>query len=513
MTPKAAKQVQPSDLDNLIDPGGRIGRHAKLSLLLVSLLLMASLSQAGCADVTTAASGQSTRPGASANSAPSITSQPMSQTITVGQMATFLVSASGSGVLNYQWKKNGTAISGATSSSYTTPAETMADNLAQFIVVVSNSVGSVTSSPAILTVNAAAPSSALKIATTSLPAGQVKSTYQALLTENGGSAPYAWRLSSGSLPPGLSLSGSTISGTPTVAGASSFVLSITDSSVPIAQTATQSLSINITTSVSALQVSTSFLPNDEIGSPYLISLYATGGTSGYTWSISSGALPTGLSLNSSAGTIAGTPTVVGTFDFTVQVRDSTTPAVQTATKLLGLTVLPAPLVITTFALPGDQQGIPYAATLSASGGAAPYTWSISSGALPLGLTLNSPTGAISGNPSTSGTATFSVTVTDSTTPTQQTTTAGFSITITIGVSHSVVLTWGASPSSAATGYNVYRSNVSGTGYAKINSTPVSALTYTDATVVSVETYYYVMTAVDSVGDESDFSVELQEAIP
>lgn len=513
MTPSTARQVQPGDVPKFIHLGDRIGRHAKLSLLLASLLLGISITQAGCANITTAASGKSTRSGPSANSAPSITSQPMSQTITVGQMATFSVSASGSGVLGYQWKKNGTAIAGATSSSYTTPAETTSDNLAQFIVVVSNSVGSVTSSAAILTVNTATSSSAVKIATTSLPAGQVGGTYQALLTANGGAAPYAWRLSSGSLPGGLSLSGGTISGTPTVAGTSSFVVSITDSSVPTAQTATQSLSINITTSISALQVSTSFLPNDEVGSPYLISLYASGGTPGYTWSISSGTLPVGLSLNSSAGTISGTPTVVGTSNFTVQVRDSTTPTAQTATKPLSLTVLSAPLVITTFALPGDQQGIPYAAMFGASGGTVPYTWSISSGALPLGLTLNPSTGAISGNPSTSGTSTFNVTVTDSTTPTQQTTTAGFSITITVGVSHSVVLTWGASPSSVATGYNVYRSNVSGTGYAKINSTPVSALTYTDATVVSAETYYYVMTAVDSVGDESDFSVELQEAIP
>lgn len=514
MTPEAAKQVQPSDLCRHVpQQRGRIGEDAKFNVLLALLLLILGLTQAGCAAVGSSISGNSTSQHSVANSAPSITSQPMSQTITAGQMATFSVSASGNGVLSYQWKKNGTAISGATSVSYTTPVETISDNLAQFIVVVSNSVGSVTSTAAVLTVNAAASVSTLKITTASLPGGQVGSTYQALLAASGGTTPYSWSLSSGSLPPGLSLSGATISGTPTAAGTSSFVLAVTDSSVPTAQTATQSLSINIATSVSPLQVTTTFLPNDEAGSPYAMTLYATGGKTAFTWSISSGTLPTGLSLNSSTATISGTPTVVGALNFTVQVRDSTTPAAQTATKALSLTVLPAPLVITTFALPGDQQGNAYNATLTASGGAAPYTWSISSGALPLGLTLNSSTGAITGNPSISGTSAFNVTVTDSTTPTQQTTTAGFSITITVGVSHSVVLTWGASPSSAATGYNVYRSNVSGTGYAKINSASVSGLTYTDATVVSAETYYYVMTAVDSIGDESDFSVELQEAIP
>ena len=60
---------------------------------------------------------------------------------------------------------------------------------------------------------------------------------------------------------------------------------------------------------------------------------------------------------------------------------------------------------------------------------------------------------------------------------------------------------------------LHRSNTSGNGYAKISSIPVSGLTYTDATVVSAHTYYYVMTAVDSVGGESDFSAELQEVIP
>ena len=86
---------------------------------------------------------------------PSITTQPASQTVTAGQSATFSVAASGTAPLSYQWRKNGTAISGATSASYTTPATTTADNGAQFTVVVSNSAGSVTSNAATLTVNAA----------------------------------------------------------------------------------------------------------------------------------------------------------------------------------------------------------------------------------------------------------------------------------------------------------------------------------------------------------------------
>lgn len=104
--------------------------------------------------------------------APSITTQPLSHTITAGQTATFSVTASGTAPLNYQWSKNGTAINGATSSSYTTPAETTSDNGAQFTVVVSNSAGTVTSNAATLTVNSAAVG-ALTPSTASLAFGNV----------------------------------------------------------------------------------------------------------------------------------------------------------------------------------------------------------------------------------------------------------------------------------------------------------------------------------------------------
>src|SRR6266853_600147 len=88
--------------------------------------------------------------------APSITTQPASQTVTAGQTATFTVVAAGTPPLSYRWMKNGTAVSGATSSSYTTPATTSADNGAQFTVVVSNIAGNVPSNVATLTVSAAA---------------------------------------------------------------------------------------------------------------------------------------------------------------------------------------------------------------------------------------------------------------------------------------------------------------------------------------------------------------------
>lgn len=85
--------------------------------------------------------------------APSVTAQPVSQTVVEGQPATFSVSANGTAPLNYQWMKNGTAISGATGSSYTTPATTPSDEGGQFSVAVSNSAGNVISNAATLNVN------------------------------------------------------------------------------------------------------------------------------------------------------------------------------------------------------------------------------------------------------------------------------------------------------------------------------------------------------------------------
>jgi hypothetical protein len=85
--------------------------------------------------------------------APSITTQPTNQSVIVGQTATFSVTATGSAPLSYQWYKNGSAISGANSTSYTTPATALTDNGAQFNVVVTNSVSTATSNTAILTVN------------------------------------------------------------------------------------------------------------------------------------------------------------------------------------------------------------------------------------------------------------------------------------------------------------------------------------------------------------------------
>ena len=263
--------------------------------------------------------------------APSVTVQPTSLSIPAGQLATFKVVAAGTAPLSYQWQKNGIAIRGATSTTYTTPPATSSDNGDSFRVAISNSVGKVMTAAATLRVT-----SLPTVLTGSLPGAAVGKGYSTTLQASGGKTPYSWSISSGSLPADLTLSGSgQISGIPTAAGTSSFAVKVTDSSSP-AQTATVSLSIAITAAVSTLQITTSSVPAAQEGASYSATLSATGGTTPYSWSVPAGSLPAGLSLSTS-GVLSGTPTASGIFGFTVKVQRSGSPA-ETATATLELTV-------------------------------------------------------------------------------------------------------------------------------------------------------------------------------
>lgn len=270
----------------------------------------------------------------------------------------------------------------------------------------------------------------LSVATTSLPDGVIGAAYSTTAVASGGLAPYTWSTTVGSLPAGLTLNTTTgaITGTPTgPAGTSSFTLQVTDSSAPT-QTATANLSITVHT---ALQITTTSLLNGIRGTAYSQTLAAAGGAPSYTWSITAGALPSGLTLNASTGAITGTPNVSGTSNFTVKATDSSSPA-QTATANLSIAIHDA-LSITTTSLPGGVATSAYTATLTAIGGAAPFTWSVSVGSLPAGLSLNASTGAITGTPTATGTTNFTIQVADSSNP-QQSTTKALSITVTSGLS-------------------------------------------------------------------------------
>ena len=152
------------------------------------------------------------------------------------------------------------------------------------------------------------------------------------------------------------------------------------------------------------------------GSYPATTLKASGGTAPYTWAVTSGNLPTGLTL-SAAGSISGIPTAAGTFNFTVTVTDSTTPTGHTATGNLTITINPQLSVTTsgTLTVTGEAGAVYPSTALANKGGVGPFTWVINSGNLPGGLSLSN-SGSVSGTISASaipGTFNFTVKVTDS----------------------------------------------------------------------------------------------------
>ncbi|MEU8083038.1 putative Ig domain-containing protein [Micromonospora sp. NPDC049101] len=236
------------------------------------------------------------------------------------------------------------------------------------------------------------------------PAGEVSVPYSNQLTVNGGTAPFAWSISAGSLPPGVTINASTglLSGAPTTAGTFSFTVRVVDAS---SQAATQALSIVI-----APLPTLTFPPppQGQVGIAYSTQLTVNGGTGPFVWSVSAGSLPPGVTLNPSTGLLSGTPTLGGNFSFTVRVVDSFGQAA-TRTVSLGITASPT---LTFPPPPPGQVGIPYSTQLTVNGGTAPFVWSVSAGTLPPGLTLNPSTGLLSGTPTTEGSSSFTVRVVD-----------------------------------------------------------------------------------------------------
>jgi uncharacterized repeat protein (TIGR03803 family) len=173
-------------------------------------------------------------------------------------------------------------------------------------------------------------------------------------------------------------------------------------------------------SVNGVMITTAALPNGTMGTAYSTTLTASGGTTPYSWTVTSGALPAGLSLSKN-GTISGTPTSAGQSNFRVQVTDSSSP-MQKATKPFSISISSGalPLTITTASLPNGIVGTAYSSTLTATGGTIPYSWTVISGVLPAGLSL-SKNGTISGTPSSAGQSNFTVQVTDSSSPVQNAT--------------------------------------------------------------------------------------------
>ena len=185
--------------------------------------------------------------------------------------------------------------------------------------------------------------------------------------------------------------------------------------------------------VGNFEITTSSLPNGGLGFVYdTVTLAASGGATPYTWSINTGAIPTGFIFDGVAGTLSGTPTAAGNFTFTLKAEDSTSPVKKSATKEFTVNIADAvTLQITTTYLPDGTEGIAYPAgiLLKAIRGTPPYSWTKIAGNLPDGLSLNAATGIISGTPTAKGNYSFTAKVTDNTLPTANTDTQVITIRI------------------------------------------------------------------------------------
>ena len=308
---------------------------------------------------------------------------------------------------------HGTAIASGTSITYTPTAGYAGPD--SFTYTASNSGG--TSAPATATITVSPPT--IVYTPSNPPAATVGTAYsQSLASASGGGAPYTYVIASGSLPAGVTLaSNGTLSGTPTAGGTFNFTVTTTDSSTGTGPFSATSGTLTLTVNAPTIALTPSTLTNPVVGAAYSQNITASGGTAPYTYAITAGALPAGLSL-SSTGALAGTPTSAGTYNVTITATDASTGtgpytgsrAYTFVVDAATLTMTPAPGTI------NGTAGSPMSVTFAAANGTAPYTYTVSAGALPAGVTLAS-TGALSGTPTAAGTFNISVEATDSSTGT------------------------------------------------------------------------------------------------
>jgi hypothetical protein len=368
-----------------------------------------------------------------------------------------------------------------------------------FTVTVTDSLGFATTTGNLsITINGP-----LAITPPTFPVGIVGGIYTAkTFTAGGGSGSgYTFTLATGSLPTPLTLgaNGTIASGTPTTAGTSTFTVKVTDS---LGNTATStSLSITIDP---ALVITPPTFPTGIINTSYPSETFtATGGSgSGYAFTLASGLLPTPLNLGANGTIASATPTVSGTFNFTVKVTDS--QGFTTTSGNLSITINGA-LAITPPSFPSGVVGVSYPSeTFTASGGSGTgYTFMLASGSLPNPLTLGANGTIASTSPTAAGTSTFTVKVIDSLGNTA--TTGSLSITINLSLaitppSFPTGVVGGSYPSKTFTA-----SGGSGTGYTfalASGSLPTPLILGANGTIASVTpttagTYTFTVKVTDS----------------
>src|SRR5258708_5492550 len=264
-----------------------------------------------------------------------------------------------------------------------------------------NLLGSITLSTALLCLTLPNAFSATNHLTLSgnFVSAQVGIKYSVPLTAGGGTAPYTFSISWGQLPAGLSLGATTgiISGTPSATGTSNFGIHVTDSkssggsqkflitvSAAVAVTVTPATATVASGGTVAFTASVSNTPNTAV-----------------TWSATLGTIP--------AAGLYQAPPVNPNSTATITANSAADP---TKSASASVTVTAIPLTLSANFIPAVV-GTSYNVTLTVGGGTAPYTFAISSGQLPTGITLSTTTGTISGTPTAAGTSNFGINFTDS----------------------------------------------------------------------------------------------------
>ena len=379
-------------------------------LVLIGISLTAAFAISGCGG----GSGGSSSFGGSGGSAPvSVSVASSASTVDGTDSVTLTASvANDSQSQGVTWSVSGAGTlsnTTAASATYTAPEATAS---AQSVTVTAKSVKDTTASATATITVPAAP--AITTVSSAL-AGNVGTAYSVQLTGSGGISPLTWTVASGNtLPAGLSLStAGVLSGMPMAAGAGTtnvaFVMK--DSGTPNPLSQTQTLGITIA-AAPAIAFSGIMPATVNINAAYAGSAAAGGGTGTLTYSLNSGALPAGLTLNPATGAVAGTTTVSGTYNFTIKAADafgdSATQAYQIVVGYTAVTIAQGagnlPLAIT---------GQAYSQTLTASGGSgAGYVWTVSGLSNGLTSSANGATLTISGPATTTGTVNFTAMVTD-----------------------------------------------------------------------------------------------------
>jgi hypothetical protein len=252
----------------------------------------------------------------------------------------------------------------------------------------------------------------VRITTPGLPDGTYGQPYAEVVTCIGASPACAWRVLNSTLPAGLAFDSvaGVISGTPTSAGTGAIALEAYDPANP---TNTASATLSLTINAPPFVVSMPAAPAGQVGVAYQFAPSVSGAMGTVAWTIASGTLPGGLTLDGISGAITGVPSTWGTTTALIQAQDSS-GVNRTDAKPFTVTIAPSPIAITTTTLGNGVYQTAYQASLTTSGGTGAVTWS-SVGTLPAGVSLDA-NGTINGTPTSIGTFTFDVTAQDANWP-------------------------------------------------------------------------------------------------